>query len=140
MNVTFNTLFSCVLISQAHLELCGYESANGYFSVPLNEFKTPPQDRISNWQFRPVRPDWHVQRYCTRLTTVQVPPFRHGFGEQTFIARAHLGNTVPAGQLHRKPKAPNGIQMPSFRHGLPVQPSNVKFDGVQPNDPIPFPL
>lgn len=47
-NVTFKTLFSSVLMSQAHIELCGYESDSGYLSVPFTEFSTPPHERDCN--------------------------------------------------------------------------------------------
>lgn len=63
VNVTFNTLSSSVLMSQAHRELSGYVFDNGNLSVPLNVFKTPPQARNSNWQLRPFLFDGHAQRY-----------------------------------------------------------------------------
>lgn len=63
VNDTLSTLFSSVLISQAHRELCMYvKFDDGYFNVPLNESKTPPQVRASTWQYLPVRPAGHKHR------------------------------------------------------------------------------
>lgn len=140
VNVTFNTLSSSVLISQAHLELSGYVFDSGNLSVPLNVFKTPPQARTSNWQLRPFRFDGHAQRYWPRPSWMHVPPFWHGFGEHELMAREHLGSTVPAGHSHRKPNNPTLVQVPPFMHGFDVQPSMVLFDAMHPNGPYPFPL
>lgn len=69
-----------------------------------------------------------------------MPPLRHGFGEQTFIVREHLGGRKPVGQTHRKPNVPTFTHIPPFKHGFNEHPSVVVFDGIHPNGPIPFPV
>lgn len=127
-------------MSQAHRELCWYEPVNGNLNVPLIPFKTPPQERASVWQFRPILPGRHTHRYIPRPPGTHVPPFVHGLGEQLLVRRIHRGGAVFGGHSQRKPNALTGKHVPPLWHGFSEQPSNVEFERTHPNGPIPLPV